>query len=244
LLLIFKISWALLTPLFLFATTSLFLPKKLSIDQANLILTPVSDTEIKQALFQMGDVKAPRPDGFTAKFFKSAWDIVGKDVCLAVREFFTNGKLLKSLNSIILALIPKSAAPSKVTDFRTISRCNVLYKIISKIIDRLKDHLPSLVNENQSAFIPGRLIKDNVFIVQELMRDYHKQRSPPRCAFKVDIQKAHDTVDWHFLHTALFGFGFPIIMIDWIMMCVSTISYLVSVNGNLHRFFKGSRGLR
>ena len=218
---------------------------KLSNVQAASMLTPVSDIEIKLALFQMGDDKAPGPDGFTAKFFKSTWDVVGKDVCLAVREFFTSGKLLKSLNSTILALIPKSVAPSRVTDFSPIACCNVLYKCISKInADRLKGHLPLLVNENQSAFIPGRLITDNVLHVQDLMRGYHKQRGPPRCAFKVDIQKAYDTVDWHFLRTTLFGFGFPLTMIDWIMTCVSTASYSVSINGNLHGYFKGGRGLR
>ena len=89
------------------------------------MLTPVFDTEIKQAIFQMGDDKTPGTDGFTANFFESAWNIVGNDVCLAVREFFTSGKLLKSLHSTILALIPKSAAPTRVTGFRPIAYRNV-----------------------------------------------------------------------------------------------------------------------
>lgn len=55
----------------------------------------MSDLEIKEALFSFGDDKAPGPDGFSAAFFKSCWDIVGRSVCEAVEEFFTYGKLLK-----------------------------------------------------------------------------------------------------------------------------------------------------
>ncbi|KAI3680154.1 hypothetical protein L2E82_50614 [Cichorium intybus] len=100
--------------------SSLF-SNKLSPLQSNAMLTPVTDAEVKCVLFQMGDDKAPGSDGFSAKFFKSAWDIVGPDFCMAVKEFFYSGKLLKSFNSTILALIPKVDSPSKVTDFRPIA---------------------------------------------------------------------------------------------------------------------------
>ncbi|GKC74471.1 putative reverse transcriptase domain, reverse transcriptase zinc-binding domain protein [Tanacetum coccineum] len=76
------------------------------------------------------------------------------------------------------------------------------------------------------------------------MHNYHLDRGIPRCAFKVDIQKAYDTVDWKFLRIALGGFGFHDRMIDWIMECVSSISYSISINGAIHGFFKGKRGLR
>ncbi|GJW91293.1 putative gag-pol polyprotein [Tanacetum coccineum] len=74
------------------------------------------------------------------------------------------------------------------------------------------------------------------FLSNELMRNYHRRRSPPRCAFKVDIQKAYDTVDWKFLETILVGFGFHLKMVQWIMVCVSGASYCISVNGNVHGY--------
>lgn len=61
---------------------------------------------------------------------------------------------------------------------------------------------------------------------------------------KVDIQKAFDTVDWSFLREVLIGLGFPMIFVAWIMECVSTASYSISINGGLHGFFTGRRGLR
>ncbi|GJT00162.1 sodium/hydrogen exchanger 6 [Tanacetum coccineum] len=87
-------------------------------------------------------------------------------------------------------------------------------------------------------------ISDNILLMQELMRNYHRRHGPPRCAFKVDIQKAYDTVDWKFLESILVGFGFHPKMVQWIMVCVSGASYSISVNGNLHGWFKGKRGLR
>nr|XP_043629999.1 uncharacterized protein LOC122601298 [Erigeron canadensis] len=76
------------------------------------------------------------------------------------------------------------------------------------------------------------------------MHNYHLDRGPPRAAFKVDIQKAYDTADWVFLYDILVGFGFYARMINWIMECVSTTSYSLTINGNLHGFFYGRRGLR
>ncbi|GJV43271.1 putative RNA-directed DNA polymerase [Tanacetum coccineum] len=205
----------------------------------------VTDREIKEAMFSMGDEKSPGPDGFSAAFFKEAWHIVGVDVINAIREFFTNGKLLKELNHTIIALIPKVNAPSRINDYRPISCCNVLYKCISKIIaNRIKHCLTNLVSPNQSAFIPGRSIADNILLTQELMHNYHLDRGPSRCAFKVDIQKAYDTVDWAFLNSVLMGFGFHERMIAWIMECVSSTSYSICINGNLHGYFQGKRGLR
>ncbi|GJS62666.1 putative reverse transcriptase domain, reverse transcriptase zinc-binding domain protein [Tanacetum coccineum] len=75
------------------------------------------------------------------------------------------------------------------------------------------------------------------------MKNYHLSRGPPKCAFKVDIQKAYDTVDWNFLRTILINFGFHQVMVKWIMKCVSTASFSFNVNGSLHGYFKGKRGL-
>ncbi|GKA28235.1 putative reverse transcriptase domain, reverse transcriptase zinc-binding domain protein, partial [Tanacetum coccineum] len=92
--------------------------------------------------------------------------------------------------------------------------------------------------------VPGRRISDNILLTQELMHNYHLDRGTPRCAFKVDIQKAYDTVDWKFLHDVLIGFGFHPRMIGWIMGCVTSTSFSISINGSLHGYFKGKRGLR
>ncbi|GKC26645.1 hypothetical protein Tco_1033939, partial [Tanacetum coccineum] len=201
--------------------------------------------EVKDVIFSMGNDKSPGPDGYTAAFYKEAWDIVASDVTRDVQKKFTNSNLLKELNHNIIALIPKVASPSRINDYRPISCCKVLFKCISKIIaNRIKGSLAFLISPNQSAFVLGRRISDNILLTQELMHNYHLDRSPPRCAFKVDIQNAYDTVDWGFLKATLVGFGFHPRLIHWIMECVSTTSFLLSINGAIHGYFKGKRSLR
>nr|XP_043615904.1 uncharacterized protein LOC122587803 [Erigeron canadensis] len=188
--------------------------KVLNRNTALKMIREVSDTEIKDAMFSIFDIKAPGPDGFSSAFFKKAWSIVGKEVSLAIHDFFKKGKLLKELNHTILALIPKN-----------------------------QGGLDEVVSVNQSAFVPVRKISDNILLTQEIMHNYHRNQGPPRCTFKVDIQKAYDTVDWDFLRAAMFGFGYHPVLINWVMLCVSSTTFSLSINGQLHGFFKGKRGL-
>ncbi|GJR28254.1 hypothetical protein Tco_1104486 [Tanacetum coccineum] len=215
-------QWGVTCPM---ASTNLFSNQLLN-DVSKSMIRAISKDEIRDDIFSMGDDKSSSPDGYST-------------------EFFVNEVLLKELNHTIIALIPKVATPMKINDYRPISCCNVLVKCISKILSNcMKDSLTGLVSLNQSAFVSGRRISDNIFLTQELMHNYHLDRGPPRCAFKVDIQKAYDTVDWDFLKYVLAGFGFHPRMIGWIMKCVTTTYFSLSINGLLHGFFKGMRGLR
>ncbi|GKC77883.1 RNA-directed DNA polymerase, eukaryota, reverse transcriptase zinc-binding domain protein [Tanacetum coccineum] len=179
---------------------------KLSEEEASKMVKPISNAEIKKAMFSIDDNKAPGPDGYSARFLKKAWHIVGNDVCIAVKEFFSTGKILGELHTTIISLIPKINTPLVVTDFRPIACCNVVYKCISKVItERIKGCLDKLINKNQSAFIHGRLIQDNILLAQDLMQGYNRVGGPKRVAFKIDIQKAYDTVSWDFMENLLKG---------------------------------------
>ncbi|KAL8109811.1 hypothetical protein AgCh_025780 [Apium graveolens] len=116
----------------------------------------------------------------------------------------------KEVNATLIALIPKIDHPTMVGEFRPVALFNVLYKCITKIIaNRIKGCLNGMVDDTQNAFIPGRLISDDIFLTQELLENYHRQVGFPRCAIKVDIRKAYDSVSWDFLSDALQLFGFP-----------------------------------
>ena len=219
--------------------------KLLEAEQANLLLREVTEEEIKSALFSIGEDKAPGPDGYTSCFYKKAWNVIGRDFIKAVKEFFDSGQILKQINHSVLALIPKSKAADKVEDFRPIACCNVLYKVISKILaSRLAPALCGIVDPAQSAFVQHRSMTDNIFLIQELLRQYGRKRASPRCILNVDLRKAFDSIDWDFLQDMLSALQFPPRFIKWIMECVSTTSYSLSYNGSMHGFFKGKRGLR
>ena len=120
---------------------------------------PVTIKEIESTVFQLGPSKAPGPNGFPAFFYQEFWQIVKQDVCNSVQAFFHSGSLLKSLNQTYLTLIPKVTFLEFVSQFRPISLCNVIYKIISKLmVNRLKPFMDTLITPFQNAFISGRSI--------------------------------------------------------------------------------------
>ncbi|KAL0294867.1 UNVERIFIED_CONTAM: hypothetical protein Scaly_3114500 [Sesamum calycinum] len=173
-------------------------------DESMELVQSVTREEIKDAFFDIAEDKAPGPDGYSSGFYKAAWPVIGEEVVKAILEFFTTGRLLKQINTTILALIPKVRVPSSVSDFRPISCCNVLYKVITKIIvQRLRSVLDKLISPSQNAFVPGRSIGDNILLAQEMFSGYNRQGLPMRCALKVDLRKAYDTVEWDFLSAVL-----------------------------------------
>ena len=216
----------------------------LSPESSAELIKGVTDEEIRAVIFKMNPDKSPGPNGFTAGLFQQMWNVVGADVCNAIKSFFISGRLLKEFNCTAITLIPKSNSPSKMSDYRTISCCNIIYKSISGILaQRMKGLLPQLVSSAQSAFIPGRSIADNILLAQKILRNYHKPTTQPRSIIKVDILKAYDTVDWQFLLGTLSSMGFPSTFTDWVRECVTTPKFSINLNGELVGFFGSSRGL-
>ncbi|KAG7587392.1 Reverse transcriptase domain [Arabidopsis thaliana x Arabidopsis arenosa] len=210
-----------------------------------MLTNEVSEEEVRKVLFAMPVNKSPGPDGFTCEFFKESWSIVGKDFVVAIQSFFKKGFLPKGVNSTILALIPKKKEAKVMKDYRPISCCNVLYKVISKILaNRLKTILPKFISPNQSAFIKDRLLMENLVLATEIIKDYHKVSVSPRCAMKIDISKAFDSVQWGFLLNTLRAIDIPEQYVNWIQTCVTTASFSVQVNGELAGYFNSQRGLR
>ncbi|GJT03880.1 RNA-directed DNA polymerase, eukaryota, reverse transcriptase zinc-binding domain protein [Tanacetum coccineum] len=122
---------------------------KISQGKAEDMVREVTNKEIKDAIFDIGNDKAPGPDGFTTTFFKKSWEIVGNDVCDAVKEFFKANKLLGEVNATLITLVPKIQNPNKVSDFMPIACCNVVYKCISKIITkRIQECLADIISIN------------------------------------------------------------------------------------------------
>ena len=115
--------------------------------------------EIREAAHQIPTTKSPGPDGFTARFFQDHWEVVGDDLVRMVQAFHHSRQLLQKVNHTHIILIPKVKAPQRMTELRPISLCNVVYKIIAKVLTkRLKNVMDQVINGNQSAFVPGRQI--------------------------------------------------------------------------------------
>lgn len=103
--------------------------------------------------------KSPGPDDMSPIFYKHFWGIIEFDIISAVQNFFEGGRMCRVANHTFLALIPKRATTNRVEQFRPIALCNVIYKIIRKIIARrIKGHLDELIHSSQSAFVPHQSI--------------------------------------------------------------------------------------
>ncbi|KAH1048382.1 hypothetical protein J1N35_039166 [Gossypium stocksii] len=155
------------------------------INSLTKLIKLVTRDEIKVAIFEQGNDKAPNLDGYTAFFFKSTWSIVGEDFLTAVQHFLNTLELLTAFNAIIITLVPKCENPSHIKEFRPISCCSSVYKCISKVfVNRITRYLPELICKSQSAFIKGRNIVDNTLLAHEFMRGYCRKHISLRCTLK------------------------------------------------------------
>ena len=108
---------------------------------------PFSNEELGQVIRKMAPLKAPGPDGIPPLFFQTYWTNVVMDVTQVVLSCLNSGSILKSINHTFIALIPKLNNLERVSDFRPISFCNVIYKIIIKVIvNRLKPMLNPIIS--------------------------------------------------------------------------------------------------
>lgn len=203
--------------------------------------------EVRKAVFQMGPLKAPGSDGFPGLFYQKYWEVVGDDVFNTVKEFFQNGHILKEMNHTNVALIPKVSNPESMSQFRPISLCRFNYKIVSKVLaNRLQPYMHNMITEQQSAFIPGRQIHDNVIVAHEVFHFLKKKKSGKKgyVAIKLDLNKAYDRLCWDFLFAVLKKMGFNETWIGWIKECASTVKYSINANGEQVCNIIPNRGLR
>jgi hypothetical protein len=141
-------------------------------DQDKTYSTP-DEQEILDTLKEMKRNASPGPDGFNVEFYIATWEWIGSDVVQLVRNFFQTGIMPSHINETHIALIPKKLVPLVPADYRPISLCNVIYKIIGKCLaNRLKPHLPDYIHPSQQAFIEGRRISNNIIIAQEITHSF------------------------------------------------------------------------
>lgn len=187
--------------------------------------------EVKKALFSIGDMKAPGPDGLHAAFYKRFRVMLENELITEVLQAVNSGTILSGWNETTIVLIPKIEKPIFFTQFRPISVCNVIYRVISKMLaTRMKSILPEVVGEAQSAFVPGRLITDNILVAYEIIHRIKKARKQGLCAVKLDMHQAYYRIEWCFLEGIFLKLGFDYRCMNLIMACVRSVTYSIGFN--------------
>lgn len=201
----------------------------------NALLISVTLKEFHKAVFFMHPDKTPGLDGLNPVFFWKFWHLSGNDIIAASTEWLASGHFPNTLIDTIIVLIPKVKNPVAIKNLRPILLCNVLYKTIANVLaNRLKRLLQYVILENQSAFIKGRLIMDNVLVAFELIHHIknYTSRAGGDIALKIDISKAYDIIYRGYLEAMMVALGFARWWIDIIMVCIHIVSYTISINSN------------
>ncbi|GMI86526.1 hypothetical protein HRI_002321900 [Hibiscus trionum] len=211
------------------------------------LLEKFTKEDVIEAVRSMGPLKAAGEDGLGAIFYQRFWHILGDEVadfCISAAE---GNKDLATINKTHIVLIPKVTDPLHMSQFRPISLCNVLFKIISKLFaSRLQKVIHACIDEAQCAFVPGRLISDNIIVAYELLHAMKLKRTGKlgNFALKLDMSKAYNRVEWPFLESVLNRMGFDANWTRRMMDCVKSVSYAITINGQVGESFTPTRGIR
>eukprot|EP00253_Pinus_taeda_P008165 PITA_08165 len=197
-------------------------PRFVEEEEAGSMMEEVTKDEIEHVIKSMAKDKSPE----------------------VVNESRRKGEIHPPFNATFIALIPKKEDPDSFEDFRPISLCNCIYKIIAKIIAiRLKPILSKNISTEQFGFLDGRQIHEAIGVAQETLHSI-RQTIKKGAVIKIDLSKAYDRICWTYLRLLLTHLGFKLDFINWIMGCVTSVSFAVLINGAASPFFKGQRGLR
>nr|GEV76896.1 RNA-directed DNA polymerase, eukaryota [Tanacetum cinerariifolium] len=207
--------------------------KSLNNDQNIFLDSSVSVSEIKNAIWDCGSDKSPGPDSFTFAFYKEYWNMIQRDVVEFVHHFLNSGSLPRGCNTSFITLILKVPNPMVISDFRPISHIRAQYKIIAKVLaNRLARVIDTIISQEQSAFIKHRQILDGPLMFNEVIQ-WCKNKKSKLMVFKIDFEKAFDSISWDFLFQVMHFMGFSKTWIKWISGCLNSASSSILINGTM-----------
>jgi hypothetical protein len=220
------------------------IPTLVTQEKNEALMRPITQEEVDHAVKEMAPGKVPGPDGFTTDFFHHCWDMIREEVWQVVEESRTSGQVLSALNATFLTLILKEERVTHPKQYRPISLCNVIYKIITKVIaTRLKPILPFVISKEQAGYVEGRKIMDNVILAHEVIHSL-KTTKTPGMLIKLDLSKSFDRISWQYMRSMLESFGFDKHWVNWILKLTSSAFFSILVNGVPSQPFSPSRGIR
>lgn len=218
---------------------------KLDENKRELLEGTITYKEILCCLKKMSNNKSPGYDGFTVEFFNFFWTDIGYFLVRSINYAYEVGELSVTQKQGVITCIPKGNKDKQlIKNWRPISLLNVSYKLASACIaNRLKLVLPSLIKEEQTGFLAGRFIAENIRLLYDIMF-YTEKLDLPGLLLLIDFEKAFDSVAWSFIYKVLDFFNFGNSIRRWIHLFYNRIESCVIVNGHLSEWFTLQRGCR
>ena len=201
--------------------------------------------EVAKSLKELPNNKTPGTDGLTTDFYKFFWPKIKQIVYDSIIFAFKSSKLSIEQRRGILSIIPKKSKDLRYLKFwRPLTLLNTDYKIITKLLAiRLQKVLPSIINMDQSGYLKGRYIGDNIRTIFDTMQ-YTMNNQIPGMMVLLDFEKAFDSISWPFLQEALKAFNFGLAFRKWVQILYSDPECCVVNNWYSSSFFNPSRGIR
>jgi hypothetical protein len=204
----------------------------------------VTDKEITQVVDKMKKEKAPSIDGVTAEMLVACWSFLGIECCVVVHSFWKTRKLTRQMIAAMIKLSPKGGERQFIKNWRPISLLNVPYKVSAKLLsNRLKLFLPKLVKIQQTGFIGGRSIQDNILTLK-MVQERAIRDKKPIAMMQIDFQKASDCVDHQVIRSVMQKFGFNELYFDLVKALVVEGFAKVHFNGLFTDRIQLQRGVR
>ena len=220
------------------------LPQVLTDRQKTLCEGLPSEKEIVDVIESMKLGKAPGYDGLPIEFYKVFWEILKYPFISFVIESSIEGELSSSARHAVISLIYKKGDKKCLSNYRPISLTNTDYKIIAFVLARrLQRVLPYIINDDQTGYMKGRFIGNNVRIVLDIF-EICEEENRPGALIMLDYQKAFDTVEWNFLFEALRKFNLGENFIRWVNILYTNPTFSVKNNGWISKKLTMSRGIR
>ncbi|GKE16639.1 putative RNA-directed DNA polymerase, partial [Tanacetum coccineum] len=218
--------------------------KSISDLQNSFLKRPFEYDEIKKAVWSCTEDKAHGSNRFTFRFIKHFWNLIGDDFTKAVKFFEIEKSIARGCNSSFISLIPKISNPLLPQDFRPISLIGCYYKVLSKLLAiRLESVMSTIISNVQTAFLKDRQITDGPLIINEVI-SWIKKVNGKLMIFKVDFEKAFDSINWNFIDDIMGQMGFGVKWRHWIYGCLCSGFSLILINGTPSKEFKLIKCLR
>ena len=218
---------------------------RLSENDQRILEQPLTEKECLEVLKQCGKNKSPGSDGLSVEFYLQFWNLVGDEMVQSFYYAQEEGRLNITQRQGIIKVLPKKKKDRiYLENWRPVTLLNVDYKLATKLIaHRVAKILPKLINEDQTGYVKGRYIGQNIRLIKDVMKLTDLEQIPGIAIF-IDFKKAFDTVDWRFLHKTLEMFNFGPQIQQWVKTFYSDATSCVINNGYASEFFKLQRGVR
>ena len=214
-------------------------------EERQMLSSDITKEDLEYALKSMKLGKSPGVDGLTVAFYHRFWPVIGNLVFNSIMHAQKEGHFTIQQRRGILKLLPKPRwDPHYIKNLRPITLVNVDYKLFTKVLgDRIKNVLLSLIHMDQNGFVQNRYLGNNVLDVYSLIALAEESRDDNYALLSLDIEKAFDSVNWSFIRTTLWAFGFPEEFIEWISLTQQDAYVNILNNGHLLEKIQLKQGL-